>query len=55
MTAVTSDSTTEFGASDGAAPPCLVADPWGARIVTLLFLVSVVLFALAVLGLGPMG
>ncbi len=25
------------------------------RIVTLLFLVSVVLFALAVLGLGPMG
>jgi hypothetical protein len=57
MTAVTPASAVEIGVpdDDGAAPPCLVAAPWGGRIVSLLFLASVVLFALAVLTLGPLG
>lgn len=54
MTAVTPEPAVERGGvPDGAAPPCLVAAPWGARIVMLLFLASVVLFAMAVLALGP--
>lgn len=54
MAAVTSESTADLGVHAGTAEPCLIAAPWGARIVSLLFLASLVLFGLAVLTLGPL-
>ncbi|MDN5857026.1 MAG: hypothetical protein L0H84_00240 [Pseudonocardia sp.] len=52
MTAATPESADEVGEPGGPATPCLVSDPWGGRIVTLLFVASVVLFVLAVAAIG---
>ncbi len=54
MSAVTPESTTEVDGRTDAAAPCLVSAPWAGPIVSLLFLLTVVLFVLAVLALGPL-
>lgn len=54
MTAVAADQSLAGERLSGtAAAPCLTAAPWAGRIITILFVVTIVLFALAILTLGP--
>ncbi|SHL32245.1 hypothetical protein SAMN05443637_12489 [Pseudonocardia thermophila] len=55
MSAVTPGSPSSDDGRTGNAAPPLVSTTWAGPIVSLLFLVTVVLFVIGVLTLGPLG